>query len=42
MVSQGANGVVLLSSKKAKQGKAPLKLLQITFETAAFTTKYPK
>lgn len=39
--SQGANGVVLLSSKKAKQGKAQLKASSVsTFETAAYLPKF--
>ncbi len=39
--SQGANGVVLLSTKKAKQGKAQLKASSVTtFESAAFLPKF--
>jgi TonB-linked SusC/RagA family outer membrane protein len=39
--SQGANGVVLLSSKKAKQGKAQLKASSVsTFESAAYLPKF--
>nr|WP_315154645.1 SusC/RagA family TonB-linked outer membrane protein [uncultured Flavobacterium sp.] len=39
--SQGANGVVLLSTKKAKQGKAQLKASSVsTFESAAYLPKF--
>lgn len=39
--SQGANGVVLLSTKKAKQGKSQLKASSVTtFESAAFLPKF--
>lgn len=39
--SQGANGVVLLSTKKAKQGKSQLKASSVTtFESAAYLPKF--
>lgn len=39
--SQGANGVILLSSKKAKEGKSNLKASSVTtFESAAYLPKF--
>ncbi|MDR7372259.1 SusC/RagA family TonB-linked outer membrane protein [Flavobacterium aquidurense] len=39
--SQGANGVILLSSKKAKEGKANIAASSVTtFETAAYLPKF--
>lgn len=39
--SQGANGVILLSSKKAREGKSNLKASSVTtFETAAYLPKF--
>ncbi|OXG00518.1 TonB-linked SusC/RagA family outer membrane protein [Flavobacterium araucananum] len=39
--SQGANGVILLSSKKAKEGKSSLTASSVTtFETAAYLPKF--
>ena len=39
--SQGANGVILLASKKAKEGKTNLSASSVsTFETAAFLPKF--
>ncbi|WP_337966496.1 SusC/RagA family TonB-linked outer membrane protein [uncultured Flavobacterium sp.] len=39
--SQGANGVILLSSKKAKEGKSNLMASSVTtFETAAYLPKF--
>ncbi|WPO78646.1 SusC/RagA family TonB-linked outer membrane protein [Flavobacterium sp. KACC 22761] len=39
--SQGANGVILLSSKKAKEGKANISASSVTtFETAAYLPKF--
>ncbi|TDE45040.1 SusC/RagA family TonB-linked outer membrane protein [Flavobacterium rhamnosiphilum] len=39
--SQGANGVILLSSKKAKEGKANITASSVTtFETAAYLPKF--
>lgn len=39
--SQGANGVILLSSKKAKEGKSNLTASSVTtFETAAYLPKF--
>lgn len=39
--SQGANGVILLSSKKAKKGKSNISVSSVTtFETAAYMSKF--